>query len=143
PEGALTIYGDGLKVGDAAQTTFAIGGGYRLATGLRIYADYFFAGNLYANYNIQDATFQDPNRDQVAKLPTYGLVDAGLSYNFEVGGLDVTWRLNINNVLDEIYVSEMNTSIVDDPSTPRNEFYDNLGIFGFGRTWNTGLKFKF
>lgn len=143
PEGSLTIYGDGLKVGDAAQTTFALGGGYRIADGLRVYADYFFAGNLYANYNIQDATFQDPNRNQVAKLPTYGLVDAGLSYNFEVGGLDVTWRLNINNVLDEIYVSEMNTSIVDDPSTPRNEFYDNLGIFGFGRTWNTGLKFKF
>ena len=79
----------------------------------------------------------------MAKLPSYSLVDAGASYNFDLGGSNCTIRFNMNNVLDEIYISEMDTSIEDDPDTAVNEFYDNRGNFGFGRTWNAGLKVRF
>jgi len=142
PEGTLTVFGDGLKVGDAAQTTMAVGAGYTIIRGLRLYADYFYADNLFANYDIQDDSFQKEGAE-VVELPSYSLVDAGLSYNFDVQGVGITFRVNVNNVLDEEYISEMNTNIVDDPSTARNEFYNNRGIFGFGRTWNTGLKVSF
>jgi len=57
--------------------------------------------------------------------------------------VNVTARINVNNVLDETYISEMDTNIQDDPNTDRNELYDNRGLFGFGRTWNAGLKFSF
>ncbi|RME94344.1 MAG: TonB-dependent receptor [Bacteroidetes bacterium] len=131
---------EGLKVGDAAQTTFGIGFNWGIARGLNFYGDYFYFDNLYADWNIQDGI-----PEQVAKLPAYGLLDAGLSYNFDIkGGTNCTVRFNMNNVLDEIYVSELETSIADNPDTPsRNEFYDNRGIFGFGRTWNAGLKIRF
>lgn len=143
PEGSLTIFADGLKVGDAAQTTASIGATLKPAQGLRIYADYYFASNLFANYSVDDSQFQNPG-GEVAELPSYSLVDAGLSYNFDLAGLNLTARFNMNNVLDTEYVSEMNTSILDDPSTPNvDEFYDNRGVFGFGRTWNAGLKIRF
>jgi len=127
-----------LKVGDAAQTTFSIGANYQIIDGLRVYADYYYADNLYADWDIASGI-----PDQVAKLPSYSLVDAGASYNFDLGGSNCTIRFNMNNVLDEIYISEMDTSIEDDPDTAVNEFYDNRGNFGFGRTWNAGLKVRF
>lgn len=140
PIGTETLKTDGLKVGDAAQTTWSVGANWRVMPGLSVYADYFGFDNLYADWNIQDGI-----PDQVAKLPAYGLLDAGISYNFDLtGGTNCTVRFNMNNVLDEIYVSELETSIADDPTTPdRNEFYDNRGIFGFGRTWNAGVKVRF
>ncbi len=138
-----TLFADGLKVGDAAQTTFNIGANYEIIDGLRVYADYFYFDNLYANFNVTEEQFFSAG-GKVAKLPSYSLVDAGISYRFEVGGVGITARFNMNNVLDEEYVAELRTNNVDDPSTPENEFYTtNQGWFGFGRTWNTGLKFTF
>ena len=137
-----TIFADGLKVGDAAQTTFSIGANYEIAKGFRIYGDYYFADNLYANYDVNDGQFLSRG-GEVAKLPSYSLVDLGLSYNIDISGMDMTFRFNMNNVLDKTYISEMDTNIQDDPATSRNELYDNRGLFGFGRTWNTGIKVRF
>lgn len=142
PEGELTIYADGLKVGDAAQTTLAVGAGYEFIRGLRVFADFYMADNLYANYDIQDSDFLQPG-GEVVELPSYSLVDAGLSYRFTVESLEFQLLFNVNNLLDEQYISEMNTNIQDDPTTERNEFYDNRGVFGFGRTWNAGLRIGF
>ncbi|MCG8332321.1 MAG: TonB-dependent receptor [Chitinophagales bacterium] len=138
PAGERTVAASGLKIGDAAQTTFAVGANYQIISGLRIYADYFFADNLYAEWDIQDGI-----PDEVVELPSYGLMDAGISYSLNLQGVGVTFRVNVNNVLDEEYISEMSTNIVDDPTTEINEFYNNRGVFGFGRTWNTGLKINF
>ncbi len=142
PEGESTLFADGLKVGDAAQTTFSIGAAYKPVNGLRIYADYYLADNLFANYDVLDDQFFSPG-GQVVQLPAYSLVDAGVSYKFDIQGVGAVLRLNVNNVLDNQYISELNSNIVDDPSTPVNEFYDNWGVFGFGRTWNAGVKIIF
>ena len=142
PEGEATFYAEGLKVGDAAQTTFSIGLNAELTRGLRFYADYYLADNLYADYDLLDAQFYSPG-GKVVKLPAYSLVDAGLSYGFTLGETDASLRFNMNNVLDTEYVSELETNIIDDPSTSKDEFYNNRGIWGFGRTWNAGLKIFF
>ncbi len=132
--GQLTIYGDGLKVGDAAQTTVSFGANYEPIRGLNLYARYFMYDNLYAHFDIDDPVFQSEG-GEVLELPTYSLLDAGLSYGFKLGGLDLTARFNMNNVLDEVYVAELftNNAVLD----------DNRGFFGFGRTWNAGLKVRF
>ncbi|MEM1324537.1 MAG: carboxypeptidase-like regulatory domain-containing protein [Bacteroidota bacterium] len=140
--GVETLFAEGLKVGDAAQTTASIGAAYRAPFGLRIYADYYYADRLFANYDIFDDQFFSPGAE-IAQLPSYSLVDAGASYDFTLGGLNMTLRANVNNVLDEIYIAEMDTNILDNPATPENELYDNRGFFGFGRTWNTSLKIRF
>ncbi len=144
PEGEATIFADGLPVGDAAQTTLGLGLGYEITKGLSFYADYFLADRLYADYDVNDSQFFEPG-GEIVRLPSYSLVDAGLSYNFSLTeGLGASLRFNMNNVFDTEYVSELETNILDDPSTSsRDEFYDNRGIWGFGRTWNTTLKIFF
>ena len=55
-------------------------------------------------------------------------------------------RLNINNVFDNSYLSELNSAIAAGEGT--GVLYDgidtaNQGYFGFGRTWNVGLRYNF
>ncbi|NJN78139.1 MAG: TonB-dependent receptor [Saprospiraceae bacterium] len=143
PEGELTIYANGLQVGDAAQTTLRLAANYMPVKGLKIYASYFFADRLFAAYDVNDTQFLSAG-GVIAELPSYGLLDAGVFYNFEVSGLKMTLGANVNNLLDTEYISELITNKVDDPATTnRNEFYDNIGWYGFGRTWNTSLKVNF
>ncbi len=140
----ITIFADGIKVGDAAQTTFAIGAVYEPIFGLKIRADYYYADNLFAEFNILETQFRSEG-GAVAQLPAYSLVNAGVSYTFDISNTSATINFNMNNVFDEIYVAEMDTNVMDDPSTPdENEFYtQNRGFYGFGRTWNAGIKWKF
>lgn len=143
PDNKITLYTDGLKVGDAAQTTFSVGATYEPVYGLKLYGSYYFADNLYAQFNILEDQFKQEG-GKVAKLPSYSLVDAGISYTLNLNKFSTTFRFNMNNVLDETYVAEMFTNILDDPKTTENEFYTkNQGFFGFGRTWNAGVKISF
>ena len=124
-------------MGDAAQTTFNIGVTYEITNGLRVYADYYTASRLFAQYDVDDPDFFVEGAASVIELPSYSLVDAGISYNFDLGDdLRASLRFNMNNVFDELYISELVTNNTDD-------LYSNRGIFGFGRTWNTGLKLYF
>lgn len=72
----------------------------------------------------------------------------------------VIFRLNMNNIFNEIYLSELTSNIkttdrISPTSTTdfstyadKNRVYNgiadgNQGYFGFGRTWNVSLKFNF
>lgn len=137
--GESVIYLDGVKVGDAAQTTVRLGANYEIIKGLRVNASWYYADALYADYSLaNDATF-DTDGNQAVQIPSYSLVDAGVTYQFQLGGLDLSWRLNVNNVLDEIYIAELDTNFQGDGV----DFNSNRGFFGFGRTWNTGLRIRF
>lgn len=144
-----TLYMNDVKVGDAAQTTFGLGVNIYPVEGLRIYFNYNYAAGVYAQYDVLDATFNSvpvSGSNQVAQLPAFGLLDGGISYDYQLGsGQTLTFRINGNNLLDTQYISEMFTSAADNPDTPDiNEFYTkNRGFFGFGRTWNAGVKVRF
>jgi outer membrane receptor for monomeric catechols len=143
PDNKITLFADGVKVGDAAQTTFALGATFEPVYGLKVYGNYYFADNLYAEFDILEDQFKKEG-GQVVKLPNYSLVDAGISYTVNMRKMTTTFRFNMNNVLDETYVAEMDTNVQDDPNTTENEFYTkNRGFFGFGRTWNAGVKISF
>lgn len=129
------VYADGIKVGDAAQTTLNLGVRYEIIDGLNVYADYFLADNLYAGFQITDSDFQTENPEQVLEIPSYSLVDLGASYTFNVSDYKLTARFNVNNLLDKWYVSELSSS--------EATVLESQGFVGFGRTWNAGLKFHF
>jgi len=152
--GEYTLYMDGVKVPDAAQLTFNLGAEYEIIRGLKVYGSYYFADKIYADFNVaSDNSFNNPTQpdgseNQAWKLPSYSLVDGGVSYGFKIGKLFMTARLNVNNVLDEEYMSESETNILFNPDTETQSIGDNgsrrnVVYYGFGRTWNAGIKVKF
>ena len=132
-----TVDVDGGKVGDAAQFTAGLGLDVDLAERLSFDTDVRFYDELYANVGAVKENLE---------LPSYHIFDMGLSYKMFVndGTLDV--RLNINNVFDNVYISELRSAIAAGEGT--GVLYDgidtaNQGYFGLGRTWNVGLRYNF
>lgn len=133
-----SVFLEGVKVGDAAQTTLGLRAEYKMPFGLSVDAEYQHFDRLYANFDptgrteLVNGEVYDP-----LLLPSYGLVNAGLTYGFDVAGLGARLRLNGYNLLDELYVAEAND--VD----PGETLQDASGYFGWGRTWTLGLKVTF
>ena len=132
-----TVDVDGGKVGDAAQFSAGLGLDVDLAERFSFDSDLRFYDDLYANVGAVKENLE---------LPSYHVVDMGLSYKMFVndGTLDV--RLNVNNVFDNVYISELRSAIAAGEGT--GVLYDgidtaNQGYFGLGRTWNVGLRYNF
>jgi hypothetical protein len=157
-----TLYLDKVKVGDAAQMTASLGASYEVLTRVFLDANYNFNDNLYAA--ISPGNFNKADNKGSLQLPSYGLLDAGFSYKMLVGAnkdKSVNFRINVNNVLDEIYIAESRSNIfADDIKTPAvgttpavtytqaGAIYDGVAtanqvFFGFGRTWNFSLRYDF
>ena len=140
--GTGTLYLKDAKVGDAAQTTFLLGIDQRLGDKVRVDLDYRFVDNLYADYSITDSAFTQPDNPGALQLPSFGLVDFGASF---FAGNGWSLRANINNLLDTTYIAESNSNIHAGAGSTTWEGVDvrNSVWFGFGRTWNVSLKYKF
>ncbi|WP_242092156.1 TonB-dependent receptor [Aestuariivivens sediminicola] len=129
----IEVYAKDLKVGDAAQTTFALGADYKLATRSNIYIDYNFAGDNYSSYDVTNRGSAD--LPDVWKLPDFGLFDVGLRHTFEMGAFEATLNGKINNVFNTEYISDAND--VDGTSATALVYY------GPGRTYSVGLRLEF
>lgn len=133
---------DGGEVGDAAQFTAGLGADYSILDNLSVDADFRYYDKLYANVGAVKSNLE---------LPSYHLIDAGLSYKLKLGkdkDKSLNIRLNINNVFDKIYLAELRTNIQAGDDSANGVSYDgidtaNQGFFGYGRTWNLGLRYRF
>jgi outer membrane receptor protein involved in Fe transport len=143
--GTGTLYLKDAKVGDAAQFVSYLEADYRLGSKLNVDLGYRFVDNLYADYSITDSEFTQPDNAGALKLPSYGLLDLGTTLRFNLFGNDATFRVNINNLLDTTYIAESNSNIHADASSTTWNGVDtrNYVWFGFGRTWNASLKYRF
>lgn len=128
---------DGGKVGNAAQTVLGLGFKYRILSNLSIDADYRYYDDLYSSR-------QEKNNLQ---LPSYQLVDAGVSYSINLAEKNkLSFRVNVNNLFDTEYISEMSTAThisEKTKSTYKGIDASNQGLIGLGRTWNAAVKFTF
>ncbi|WBX76858.1 TonB-dependent receptor [Tenacibaculum ovolyticum] len=144
--GEKTLYLKDVKVGDAAQFTASLGFAYEIVDNLKIDSDWNYAGNLYADFSPIDETFDVQDNKGALKLPNYNLFDAGVSYkvNFDEK-YSLSFRVNVNNVLDTKYISESRTNIhaKDDSVLYEGVDVQNQVWFGFGRTWNASVRFSF
>ena len=139
--GTGTLYLKDAKVGDAAQFVAVLGVDQKLGKKLSVDVDYRFVDGLYADYSITDSEFTQPDNAGALKLPSYGLVDLGLTGRFG----KFTARANINNLFDAVYIAESNSNIHADASSTTWNGVDvrNSVWFGFGRTWNASLTYRF
>jgi len=132
--GEVDLFIDGLKVGNAAQTTFALGADYEILPTTNVRVDFNFAGDYYADY--------DPNSRgidtgvQAWKQPDYGLMDLGLTHRFDFAGLNATLRANVYNVFNTEYISDARDGNGSVAQTA-------LVYFGPGRTYTIGAKINF
>lgn len=151
-----TLYLDGVKVGDAAQLTASIGASYEVLERVILDANYRHSDNLYAA--ISPANFTSATNKGSLQLPSYGLLDAGFSFKMLVGDhkdKSLNFRLNVNNVLNKIYIAESRTNTFASDIAAGGKTYEELGrtyqgiadanqvFFGFGRTWNFSLRYNF
>ncbi|UPQ80622.1 TonB-dependent receptor [Flavobacterium azooxidireducens] len=144
---------DGGKVGDAAQTTAGVGLKYTIFERFSVDSDLRFYDEIYSNVGAVKENLQ---------LPSYEVVDFGASYKWLVGkdkANSIDFRLNINNLLHKIYLSELRTNIkttdLINSQAPEqgtylsnNRVYNgiadgNQGFFGLGRTWSFTIRYNF
>ena len=82
------------------------------------------------------------------KLPTFSVLDAGVTFNMPLGidkSKQLKIRANMNNVLNHIYISELTTAnfVEVGDETYKGINVSNQGYFGLGRTWNVTLRYDF
>jgi len=141
------IYLKDVKVGDAAQFTSRVGVNVNVLKGLYVDVNQFYADNLYSKFDA--FYFSDEDNDGVLKLPDYSLVDASVTYKFNVKKVGkFTTRLSVNNVFDKHYISESDTNIHPGDYGSTGEMYNGIDtgnrvFFGWGRSWNFSVKYKF
>lgn len=131
---------DGFNVGGAAQVTAGINTSYEFLPRLSVDGAWNWYNDMYSTGSLTKATIA---------MPSYDLVDAGLSYKMLVGKDDrnsLQFRVNINNIFDEVYLESVNGNTA--ASLNPEENYkgvntSNTGRFGYGRTWNTSIRFNF
>ena len=141
----FTLYTEGSKVGDAAQTVANLGLDYQINPMISVDLSARYVDNLYADYSIANSAFLDEENLGAVKLPSYSLIDLGTTARFELMGMDASFRINVNNLLDTEYIAESNSNIhaEDGSDTWNGVDTRNFVWFGFGRTWNASLKFSF
>ncbi|WP_338140823.1 TonB-dependent receptor [uncultured Flavobacterium sp.] len=161
---AQTLYLDGVKVGNNAQTTMAIGAAYEILDGLNVDANLNYSEKLYGN--ISPVNFLSATNKGALELPGFATTDAGVSYKFFFGqgkGNALNFRLNVNNVFDKVFINESFTNIFASDNVPvaagqpagskgtyasngllyKGLATDNKVYFGYGRTWNFTLRYDF
>lgn len=143
-----TLYTEGAKVGDAAQTVANFGADYRINSMFSMDLGARYVDGLYADYNAISGNFLSPDNLGALQLPSYSLVDLGATARFEVFGTNGSFRVNVNNLFDTVYIAESNTNIHATEDATEDQLWNgidksNFVWFGFGRTWNASLKFNF
>jgi iron complex outermembrane receptor protein len=138
------LYLDGVKVGNAAQTSFGLLATYKIAKGLSVDLDYRFYDRLYAD--IDPESFDAPDHDGSLELPSYGLLDGGISYKLYLKNRNsLNFRFNANNILNKQFISESDTNIHPEIGEPgwNGVNMDNRVYFGNGFTWNFSIAYRF
>lgn len=110
---------DGMKVGDAAQTTAAIGATVKPVKNLDVFATWRYYDNLYGTFSItnqyviKDGVIPAARAEKGSlKAPSYNLTDLGASYTFSLNnGHRLIITGNVYNLFDTIYISDLRSSV--------------------------------
>ncbi|UOE52052.1 TonB-dependent receptor [Mucilaginibacter sp. SMC90] len=128
------VYLKDIKVGDAAQTTAALGADIDVLPDLTIGSNYFFYGNYYSQFNFANAGQPDMHP---YKLPNYSIWNLNGVFRFKIAGLNASLIGNVNNLLNTKYIADS----YDGNLT--GNVNNVLVYYGLGRTFVTSLKIKF
>ncbi len=133
----------GLKVGDAPQTTAALGLDINLTDDFKIGADYNYYANFHSDFN--PTALQENRANDPWKVPNYSLLDLTGVFKFKFAGLNASLIGNVNNVFDTEYISDALSNYTR--ATSDQPYVSNASntwvYFGTGRSWTTTLRINF
>ncbi|WP_282148739.1 TonB-dependent receptor [Algibacter lectus] len=129
----VEVFADGIKVGNSAQTTFALGTAYDFAPKSKAYIDYNYATNMFADFDVTSRSSAD--LPDVWEAPGFGLFDVGVSHTFDIGDFEAVLNTKINNLFNTEYISDAqdNGGLESDAAV----------YYGTGRTYSVSLKVNF
>lgn len=131
----VNLFIEDVHVGDAAQTTLALGANYRFNNKTRFTVDYNYFADLYADFDPSDRN--DENfRGDTWKVPDYGVFDTAFTHGFKLGSFDASLTARLNNVFNTKYISD---AMDGTDSSARTA----LVYYGFGRTFSFSTTIKF
>ena len=146
---SLYIYSAGLKVSDAPQSQIGFLANFDLTKSIRLGANYVHNWNLYARFQVdEDRTNEDRAGLQPVELPAFGYLDLRASSTFDVGGMKWRASINVQNALNNIYISDGFETFMTNPQTGEKEqgTVENgklEGYWAYGRTFSASLKMMF
>jgi iron complex outermembrane receptor protein len=129
----VDLYIKDVHVGDAAQTTFALGASYELTPETTVTIDYNHFADLYSDFDPSDRGEPGPD---AWKVPSFDLFDAAIRHKFKFGNFDTSIIARVNNVFDTTYISDSQDGAGSVANTARV-------YYGFGRTFSVGAKINF
>ena len=128
----INIYIEDAPVGNAAQTTAALGANLEVLPATFLRADFTYFDRLFADYEPTERATQGlPDPWQV---PAYGLVDIGFTHKFDIGDFQARLNANVFNVANTEYVADARGGAVA---------RDSQVWYGFGRTYTVGTTITF
>ena len=118
-----------VKSGTASQVGNTVIGTPDFTAGLGMDYKIPVVDGLSVNARASYVSEQYLNTDNSLELPDYTILDLGAKYATKIGGVNTTFRANVNNLTDEKYWSGV--------------FGNNYAILGAGRTYKLGVTFDF
>jgi hypothetical protein len=138
----------GVKVGDAAQRSYAVSVRYEPIKRLYLKPQFTLFTHNYANYTPDALQITDLANDlgpnigrQSWRMPNYGLLDVNAGYGFMIKKIKLDFRLSVINILDAEGITDAqsnqfgNTSSFNAASSSVN--------FLLGRRWQSSLTLTF
>lgn len=135
PAATLQVYADGLHVGDAPQTQLGLNLDSDLSPlvkGLALSADWTFNDRFWADFDPVTRTDAADRRDPY-RIPSYHLVNMGVSYTADLSTCRLTLFANLRNLTDALYVERSK----DGAGHDRDTF---TGYWGNGRNVSFGVR---
>ncbi|MGB8703427.1 MAG: TonB-dependent receptor, partial [Gillisia sp.] len=124
----INVYISGVPVGNSAQTTMALGANFEVLPGTTIRGEFTYYDRFYADFD--PLSRNEPDMANPTRMPDYGLLDLGLTHNFQFGPFEARLNANVFNLLDTEYIADATGGY-------------NSVWYGFGRTWTVGTKINF
>lgn len=131
----IHAYVKGVHVGNSAQNTASLTLRWEALKNFTLTGTLLYNGKNFADFDPTNRTSKEDKVD-AWRMPDFATVDMGANYKFNIGKLDATVYLNVNNLLNTSYVADARDGDKHDMAT-------SLVYMGFGRTWATGLRINF
>lgn len=141
-----TAYLDGVKVGDAAQSSAGVELFYRLSDKISFNFTGTHYDDLYSRVSFGSPVFETPNNDGTIKLPEFTLVDLSANFKIPLSKFNsVDARITVFNIFDAWYIEEMTTNNYPGANSTLYKGIDvsNRIDPGFGRNFAINLAYRF